>query len=88
MGIGDKIYIAVSDWLIRILKENKRFLCAMFVVNLTYLIQIYSMGSVMEGYHGGDKILVYITIFFCSKYLWQRRFFHGFQKFSKKFLSG
>ena len=64
MKIRDKIYIAVSDRLIRILKENKRLLCALFVVNLTYLAQIYSMGSVLEGYHGGDEILIYITIFF------------------------
>ena len=60
----DKIYIAISDWLIRVLSDNKRQICLVFVCNLTYLAQIYSMGSVLEGYHGGDAILVYITIFF------------------------
>lgn len=64
MRIWDKIYITISDWLIRILKENRRLLCILFVVNLTYLVQIYSMGSVLEGYHGGDVILIFITLFF------------------------
>ena len=37
---------------------------ALFVVNLTYLAQIFSMGSVLEGYHGDDSILIWINIFF------------------------
>lgn len=64
MRTADKIYIAVSERLIRVPKENKNLLSALFVVNLTYLAQIFSMGSVLEGYHGGDSILLWITIFF------------------------
>ena len=88
MGIWDKIYIAASDWLIRILKKNKRLLCAMFVVNLTYLIQIYSMGSVMEGYHGGDKILVYITIFFLLQVFVATAILSRFPKIFKRIFIG
>ena len=64
MKVFDKVYIPLADWLIRLLREHKRLMCFVFVCNLTYLAQIYSMGSVMEGYHGGDIILVFITIFF------------------------
>lgn len=64
MRAWDKIYITIADWLIRVLRENKYLFCLLFVFNLTYLVQIYSMGSVLEGYHGGDIILAYITVFF------------------------
>ena len=64
MKTFDKIYIAVSERLIAVLKENKRLFSALFVVNLTYLAQIFSMGSVLEGYHDGNSILLWITIFF------------------------
>lgn len=37
----DKVYIAVSDWLIRLLSENKRLLWLMFVLNLTCLVNLY-----------------------------------------------
>lgn len=60
----NKAYVAIADWLICLLKENKRLMSFVFVCNLTYLAQIYSMGSVLEGYHGGNEILVHITIFF------------------------
>ncbi len=64
MKTFDKIYIAFSERLIAVLKENKRLFSALFVVNLTYLAQIFSMGSVLEGYHDGNSILLWITIFF------------------------
>ena len=41
MSTCDKIYIGISDFLIRLLKENKNFLCVLFVGNLTYFINTY-----------------------------------------------
>lgn len=64
LNFVDKIYIAASDWLIKIFREDKRLLCLIFVLNVTYLVQICFMGSVLEGYHGGNEILIRITIFF------------------------
>lgn len=37
----DKAYIAVSDWLIRVLNDNKRLFWLMFVLNLTCLVNLY-----------------------------------------------
>ena len=42
-------------------------MCFVFVCNLTYLAQIYSMGSVLEGYHGGNEILIYVTLLFLAQ---------------------
>lgn len=43
MRIWDKIYIGTSDWLIRVITENKRLLVLMFVLNLTYFVSLYMM---------------------------------------------
>ena len=88
MKAWDKIYIAVSDWLIRLLKQNKRLLCLMFVCNLTYLAQIYSMGSVMEGYHGGDIILIFITVFFLLQVFVATAILSVFPKIFKRIFIG
>lgn len=41
MKAWDKIYIAVSDWLLRVVTENKRLLVLLFVLNLTYFANLY-----------------------------------------------
>lgn len=43
MRIWDKIYIGTSDWMIRVITENKRLLVLMFVLNLTYFVSLYMM---------------------------------------------
>ena len=41
MRTPDKIYIAVTDYLLRLLNENKRLCCLLFVLNLTYFVNFY-----------------------------------------------
>ncbi len=41
MRAWDKIYITVSDWLIRVVTENKSLLVLLFVLNLTCLVNFY-----------------------------------------------
>lgn len=41
MRTWDKIYITISNWLIHIFKENKYLFVLMFVLNLTYFVNLY-----------------------------------------------
>ncbi len=41
MKTPDKIYIALADYLIRLLEKNKRIICLLFVLNLTYFVNFY-----------------------------------------------
>ena len=53
MKTSDKIYIAVSDWLIRLLNDNKRLLCLLFVCNLTYFVNLYMIIE-FRGFYQSD----------------------------------
>lgn len=56
----DKIYIAVSDWLIRIVSDNKGLIWLLVVLNLTCLVNYYMVVD-FRGVSGEDlKLVVFL----------------------------
>ena len=59
----NRVYIGISDWLIRLLNDNKRLLILLFVGNLTYFVNVCMIIAFREISLGDLKFFVAPTLY-------------------------